>query len=190
MEERKEIWTVGHSRHPLEVFVELLQQQNIEALADVRRFAVSRSNPQFNEMELFKSLAKEGIDYVSFAELGGRRRPLADSPNARWRNESFRGYADFMLTAEFERSVEELLAMATQKRTAIMCAEALWWRCHRALLADYMKAQGWKVTHILGMNKTAEHPYTTAARLEGGKLTYAPERIPAPEVLALAGHVN
>jgi uncharacterized protein (DUF488 family) len=176
MEAPIEIWTVGHSRHSLEDFVALLKKHRLEAVADVRRFAVSRRHPHFNEMELSKRLANEGIEYVSFANLGGRRRPLPDSPNSRWRNESFRGYADFMLTAEFERALENLLALAAQKRAAIMCAELLWWRCHRALISDYLKANGLKVTHILGLEKTEEHPYTSASRLEAGKLTYAPEK--------------
>jgi len=176
MEEPTEIWTVGHSRHALVDFIELLKWHNIEAVADVRRFAISRRHPQFNEMELFKSLAKAGVEYASFPELGGRRRPLADSPNSRWRNQSFRGYADFMLTPEFEHGIEQLLALAAQKPTAIMCAELLWWRCHRALIADALKARGITVTHILGVDKTEEHPYTSAARLEAGKLTYTPER--------------
>ena len=185
-----EIWTVGHSRHPIEIFVDLLKRHNIDAIADVRRFALSRRHPQFNEMELFKTLAKAGIEYVSFADLGGRRRPLPNSPNSRWRNESFRGYADFMLTPEFEHGMEPLLTLAAQRRTAIMCAELLWWRCHRALIADYLKARGTKVTHILGADKTQEHPYTSAARLEDGKLTYAPERNLELESLAHADCVN
>ncbi len=172
MEAPAEIWTVGHSRHTAEEFVALLKEHKIEAIADVRRFAVSRRHPHFNEMELFKSLAKEGIDYLSFADLGGRRRPLPDSPNSLWRNESFRGYADFMMTPEFDQGITRLAELAKQKRTAIMCAEVLWWRCHRALLADYLKAQGGKVIHILGPGKSEEHPYTSAARVEAGKLTY------------------
>ena len=174
MEAPAEIWTVGHSRHTTEEFIAILKSQQIEAVADVRRFAVSRRHPHFNEMEMFKSLSKEEIEYVSFAELGGRRRALANSRNSLWRNESFRGYADFMLTPDFERGMERLLELAAQKRTAIMCAELLWWRCHRALIADYLKSKGIKVTHILGAGKIEEHPYTSAARLAGGKLTYEP----------------
>jgi uncharacterized protein (DUF488 family) len=180
MEVATEIWTVGHSRHPLGEFIELLQKYRIEAVADVRRFALSRRHPQFNEMELFKSLAKAGIDYVPFPELGGRRRPLANSPNARWRNQSFRGYADFMLTPEFDAGLEKLISLSAQKRTAIMCAELLWWRCHRALVADALKARRFKITHILNLSDSQEHPYTSAARLEDGKLTYKPEQ---PELL-------
>jgi len=168
------MWTVGHSRLAMGEFVETLRSHAIEAVADVRRFAVSRRYPHFNEMELFKTLAKEAIEYHSFADLGGRRRPLPGSRNSIWRNESFRGYADFMETPEFERGMGRLLDLARQKRTAIMCAELLWWRCHRALISDYLKARGIKVTHIMGSGKTEEHPYTSAARIEAGKLTYAP----------------
>ncbi len=175
MEAPAEIWTVGHSQHGMETFIDELKAHGIEAVADVRRFAVSRRHPHFNEMELFKSLAKQGIEYVSFAELGGRRRPMPGSRNSLWRNESFRGYADFMETPDFERGMARLLEMAREKRTAIMCAELLWWRCHRALIADYLKAHGIKVTHIMGTAKSEEHPYTSAARLEAGKLTYAPK---------------
>ncbi|HWD20307.1 MAG TPA: DUF488 domain-containing protein [Verrucomicrobiae bacterium] len=175
MEEPAEIWTIGHSRHTMEELSALLKTYQIQAVADVRRFAVSRRHPQFNEMDLFKSLAKDGIEYESFAELGGRRRPTPDSPNSLWRNESFRGYADFMLTPEFAQGMNRLLELAASKRLAIMCAEVLWWRCHRALLADWLKARGLKVTHILSATKAEEHPYTSAARLENGKLTYAPK---------------
>jgi len=170
-----EIWTIGHSSYPIEEFIAILKAHFIEAVADVRRFALSRRHPHFNEMKLFQSLAKAGIEYVSFSELGGRRRPLPDSPNSTWRNQSFRGYADFMLTHEFEHGIQEMLSFAAQKRTAIMCAELLWWRCHRALLSDYLKSHGIKVIHILGAKKTEEHPYTSAARIEDGKLTYTPE---------------
>ena len=173
MEAPAEIWTVGHSRHSMEEFVALLKGHGIEAVADVRRFAVSRRHPHFNEMELFRSLSKSGIEYESFAELGGRRRPAVDSPNTQWRNESFRGYADLMMTPDFERGVERLLGWAGKRRAAIMCAELLWWRCHRALIADYLKARGIKVIHILGPEKVDEHPYTSAAHIEDGKLSYA-----------------
>jgi uncharacterized protein (DUF488 family) len=175
MEEAIEIWTVGHSRHSIGDFIGLLAAQHIEAIIDVRRFAVSRRHPQFNEMELFKSLAKAGIEYIPLPELGGRRRPVPNSLNSRWRNESFRGYADFMLTPDFERGVAQILDLARQRRVAIMCAELLWWRCHRALIADYLKARGLRVIHILGLEKTEDHPYTSAARLQDGKLTYTPE---------------
>src|SRR6478609_6051398 len=116
----QEIWTVGHSRRSAEEFLELLQAFEIQALADVRRFAVSRRNPQFSQLELFKSMRHAGIEYVHFAELGGRRRPMPDSPNTAWRNESFRGYADYMMSPTFQKGVERLMELAQHKRTAIV----------------------------------------------------------------------
>jgi uncharacterized protein (DUF488 family) len=177
----QEIWTIGHSRRPAEEFLEILQAYDIQALADVRRFAVSRRFPHFSQMELFKSMNKAGIEYVHFAELGGRRRPVPDSPNSAWRNESFRGYADYMMTPVFQKGVERLMALADQKRTAIVCAEAVWWRCHRALIADYLKARGVKVMHILGKTSCQEHPFTSAAKIVDGKLDYSAEETPELE---------
>jgi uncharacterized protein (DUF488 family) len=171
-----EVWTVGHSRHTFEDFVAILKSFQIQSVADVRRFAVSKRFPHFSQMQLFKSLAVLGIEYEDFGDLGGRRRPLPDSPNSLWRNESFRGYADFMLTPKFQENIDRLMAVASARRTAIMCAEALWWRCHRALISDYLKAAGVKVTHIIDVEKTQEHPYTSAARISDGKLTYTPEQ--------------
>ena len=175
-----QLWTIGHSNRTLEQFLELLAGQHIELLADVRRFPGSRRLPHFNQENLAKSLDKAGIEYVHFLELGGRRRPvLADSPNTAWRNPSFRGYADFMMTEEFRAGIERLLKHARQKRTAIMCAEALWWQCHRSMISDYLKAAGHEVIHILSGNKTEEHPFTSAARIVDGKLSYsAAEREP------------
>ena len=150
----------------------MLTGQQIELLADVRRFPGSRRQPHFNSENLPKSLAGAGIDYVHFPELGGRRKTSPDSPNTVWRNEAFRGYADFMMTAEFRDGIERLLRLAKKKRTAIMCAEALWWQCHRSLIADFLKAEGHTVLHIMGTGKIDEHPFTSAARIVDGKLTY------------------
>lgn len=172
------LWTIGHSNRSIEQFLEMLASQRIEALADVRRFPGSRRLPHFNQENLSKSLADPGIDYVHFPELGGRRRTRPDSPNTVWRNEAFRGYADFMMTEEFHSGIERLLALARKKRTAIMCAEALWWQCHRSLIADYLKAAGHEVIHIMAPNKTEPHPFTSAARLVDGKLSYARENEP------------
>lgn len=172
------LWTVGHSNRSIEQFLELLASQRIEVLADVRRFPGSRRLPHFNQENLSKSLADAGIDYVHFAELGGRRRTRADSPNTAWRNEAFRGYADFMMTPEFRMGIERLLDIARTKRTAVMCAEALWWQCHRSLIADYLKAAGHNVIHILTPAKAEPHPFTSAARLVNGKLSYAREDEP------------
>jgi uncharacterized protein (DUF488 family) len=178
-----DIWTVGHSGHSAGEFLELLRAHRIEAVADVRRFPVSRRFPHFSQLELFKSLAKSGIAYSPYPELGGRRRALPDSINTRWHNESFRGFADYMDTANFHNGIGRLLEMAASRRTAILCAEAIWWRCHRALIADYLKAHGLRVIHILSCSRTQEHPFTSAARVADGHLTYAPEA-----VLELAHH--
>jgi uncharacterized protein (DUF488 family) len=177
----RDIWTIGHSRRSAEEFLELLQAYGIEALADVRRFAVSRRFPHFSQMELFKTMTKSGIEYVHFSELGGRRRPSPDSPNTAWRNESFRGYADYMMTPTFEKGVSRLTELADHKRTAIVCAEAVWWRCHRALIADYLKARGVTVIHIMGKNSSQEHPFTSAARMVDGKLDYSGQETPELE---------
>ncbi len=167
-----EIWTIGHSTLSIEEFLALLKAQSIRALADVRRFPGSRRHPQFGQQQLCESLARAGIEYVHFPELGGRRLAQPDSPNTAWRNEAFRGYADYMAAEPFRAGMKRLLSLARKQRTAIMCAEALWWRCHRALIADYLKAGGWKVRHILAPNKVEEHPFTAAARIVEGKLSY------------------
>ncbi len=171
-EETLNIWTIGHSTRAIREFLELLTLNGIEALADVRRFPASRKYPHFNQKELSNSLAKIGVEYLPLPELGGRRQPQAHSQNTAWRSDSFRGYADYMETMEFHAGIERLLETARQKRTAIMCAEAVWWRCHRALIADYLKAQGIDVIHIMNEKKNESHPYTSAARLKGGKLSY------------------
>ena len=169
---QRSIWTIGHSTWPIERFVALLQNAGIHALADVRRFPGSKRNPQFGQEQLSHSLRQSGIDYVHFPELGGRRQVQPNSPNAAWRNAAFRGYADYMMTNAFKGGIERLLQLAEATPTAIMCAEALWWQCHRALIADYLKAAGWKVQHISGDAKLQEHPFTSAARLIDGKLSY------------------
>src|SRR5690606_16535237 len=133
----------------------------------------SRKFPQFNAEDLAESLPAAGIEYRSFKEdLGGRRRALADSHNTVWRNPSFRGYADYMETDAFRSGVVRLLVLGRQKHTAIMCAEAVWWRCHRSMIADYLKASGVTVEHIMDVGKNVIHPYTSAAKLEKGKLVY------------------
>ena len=173
----KEIWTVGHSTRTIEEFIALLGSQRIEAVADVRRFPGSRRHPQFGQERLGEALAAAGIEYVHFPELGGRRSTRADSPNTAWRNAAFRGYADYMMTAEFEAGRQRLLRLAQRKRTAVMCAEALWWRCHRSLIADALKAEGQKVWHIMGGDKVIEHPFTSAASIIEGKLSYRSQEL-------------
>jgi len=138
----------------------------------VRTFPGSRRYPQFNQTELANSLELAAIDYLHMPNLGGRRRARPDSTNIAWRNESFRGYADYMETEAFRNAIDELLQVAGRKRTVIMCAEAVWWRCHRSLISDYLKARGVLVTHILGKDKTEVHPYTSAAAIVNGELSY------------------
>jgi uncharacterized protein (DUF488 family) len=167
------IWTIGHSTRTTDDFLALLNSNDIRALADVRRYPGSRRLQHFCQDALAHSLDELGIVYQHFPELGGRRRPRADSPNTAWRNEAFRGYADYMMTNEFRAGVARLLDLARSTPTAVMCAEALWWRCHRGLIADDLKAGGLEVVHIMGPNKTEAHPFTSAARIVGGKLSYA-----------------
>lgn len=166
------IWTVGHSTIGIQEFLELLTSHGIVHLADVRRFPGSRRYPHFNEQPLRERLTNAGIAYHSFRELGGRRTPRPDSLNTAWRNASFRGYADFMETEEFRSGLLRLMELARTGRTAIMCAEALWWRCHRSLIADRLKISGIEVCHIAGPGKSTTHPYTRAARIVEGKLSY------------------
>jgi uncharacterized protein (DUF488 family) len=170
------IWTVGHSTRTLVEFLELLESNEIEALADVRRYPGSLRYPHFKEANLAASLADGGIEYAPFKQLGGRRRPKPDSSNTVWRSESFRGYADYMETSEFKVAMVYLLGLARRKRTAIMCSEAVWWRCHRALVSDYLKAAGITVEHIISLKKKEIHPFTSAARLLDGKLFYGAEQ--------------
>lgn len=166
------LWTVGHSTHPLDEFIALLRRQRITRVADVRRFPGSRKHPQFNPDALARALTETGVAYTPIPELGGRRRPRADSPHTRWRNEAFRGYADYMDTPEFAAAAAHLAELARADRVAIMCSEGVWWRCHRSLIADYFKARGWEVLHILGAAEPKEHPYTSAASIVDGVLTY------------------
>lgn len=167
------IWTIGHSTRDIDTFISLLKEHGIKVLADVRSLPGSKRYPQFNKEALANSLGKAGIRYEHFPELGGRRKARVDSRNTAWRNESFRGYADYMETEQFHKGVERLLDLANEAGpTAIMCAEAVWWRCHRSLVSDYLKARGIEVMHILDANKTEPHPYTSAARIVSGKLSY------------------
>ncbi len=167
------IWTIGHSTHAIDEFIALLKENEIKLLVDVRAWPGSKRYPQFNKDALAESLNAHGIRYEHFRELGGKRKSKPDSRNTAWRNASFRGYADYMETEQFQRGIERLLDVAAETGpTAIMCAEAVWWRCHRSLVADYLKARGVKVLHILGANKVEPHPYTSAARIVNGELSY------------------
>jgi uncharacterized protein (DUF488 family) len=170
------IWTIGHSTRNIDDFISLLEANGIKLLADVRSLPGSKRYPQFNKETLAQSLNASGIRYEHFPELGGRRKPSPDSRNTAWRNASFRGYADYLETEEFHKGVERLLALAREAGpAAIMCAEAVWWRCHRSLISDYLKARSIEVIHILDTNKTAPHPFTSAARITDGALSYANE---------------
>jgi uncharacterized protein (DUF488 family) len=167
------IWTVGHSTLPLDTFLRILTRAGIVRLADVRRFPASRKHPHFTQRPLAEALAGAGIVYHGFPELGGRRTPRPGSPNTAWRVAGFQGYADYMESPAFREGVERLRAVARAAPTAIMCAEALWTRCHRGLIADYLKARGVTVIHLRD-GAAEEHPYTSAARLVGGQLSYRP----------------
>ncbi len=153
MKTESHVWTIGHSTRSADAFVQILKVHEIEILVDVRSFPGSRRYPQFNRTSLFESLTDCGIKYIHAPALGGRRSPRPDSHNTAWQNASFRAYADHMETEEFRKGVAELLEVSSQGRTAIMCAESLWWRCHRSLIADYLKSNAVVVTHILDEKK-------------------------------------
>jgi uncharacterized protein (DUF488 family) len=172
MTEQLSIWTIGHSTLSIEELFLRLRSFQIDLLADVRSFPGSRRYPQFNKESLSSSLESAGIRYEHFRELGGRRRARADSLNVAWRNESFRGYADYMETEEFRAGVVRLLDLAARQRVAIMCSEAVWWRCHRSMISDYLKVAGVDVAHIMSERKAEPHPFTSAARVVNGELSY------------------
>jgi uncharacterized protein (DUF488 family) len=167
------IWTIGHSTRKIDIFLSLLEENGIKLIADVRMYPGSKRYPQFGREALANSLNEVGIRYEHFPELGGRRKANPDSHNTAWRNEAFRGYADYMETKDFRNGVARLVHLANQSgATAIMCAEAVWWHCHRSLISDYLKADGVDVIHILDRGKIEPHPFTSAARIVNGKLSY------------------
>ncbi len=166
------VWTIGHSTRSAEEFTQILAAHRILDLVDVRRFAGSRRYPQFNKAQLSESLARLGISYHHLPALGGRRNRAPNSKNTALRNGSFRAYADHMETEEFILGIESLLKVGRNERTAIMCAEAVWWRCHRSLIADYLKAQGVTVDHVVDDTRIEIHRYTSAARIIDGRLSY------------------
>jgi uncharacterized protein (DUF488 family) len=173
-----QIWTVGHSTRTIDEFVAALESHGIKLLVDVRSLPGSKRYPQFNKEALSASLHKAGIRYEHFLELGGRRKAPSNSRNIAWRNASFRGYADYMETEEFQKGIERLVDLAKEVgSTAIMCAEAVWWRCHRALVSDYLKARGIEVMHIIDAKRSDPHPYTSAARIVDGELSYRSESL-------------
>jgi uncharacterized protein (DUF488 family) len=175
------LWTVGHSNVPAERFFELLAQHEIALVADVRRYPGSRRHPHFSASALATSLDRRGIGYLHLPELGGRRQARTDSRNTAWRHPAFRGYADYMETPAFADGLARLRQAAANLRTAVMCAEALWWQCHRGLIADALRAAGDTVVHITSAG-VQDHPYTSAARIVDGRLSYtAPSLLDAEE---------
>jgi uncharacterized protein (DUF488 family) len=171
------IWTIGHSTRPIEDFLSLLAGSLIEVIADVRSFPGSRKYPQYGKEALAATLGVHAIGYHWIPALGGRRRVLPDSPNTAWRNASFRGYADYMSSEEFAKGLVQVLEVSSKARTAMMCSEAVWWRCHRSMIADALHVRGIEVVHILDAKHSVVHPMTSAARVVGGALTYAaPQR--------------
>ena len=168
-----ELWTIGHSTRSLSDFIALLAENRVAAIADVRRIPASRRHPHFGQQALATALAGRDLDYEHFPALGGRRRPRPDSANTGWRHEAFRGYADYMATSAFQDGIGQLLERAAERRVAVMCAEALWWQCHRRLIADSLTAAGHVVTHIVSPGKTETHRLAPPAHLVGGRLSYA-----------------
>ena len=167
------ICTIGHSVRSIEEFLGLLAGSGIEVIADVRSFPGSRKFPQYGREALKATLAARSIGYHWLPALGGRRKALPDSPNTVWRNASFRGYADYMSSTEFAQGLAELSEVSNKARTTIMCSEALWWRCHRSMIADALCVRGIKVVHILDAKHSVVHPMTSPARIVGGVLSYA-----------------
>ncbi len=166
------IYTIGHSTRPIDEFIALLQTNRIQELVDVRTVPRSRHNPQYEGDALRASLEQAGIAYMHFGALGGLRRPRKDSINAGWRNDSFRGYADYMQTPEFAAALADLQEIAQQHVVVIMCAEAVPWRCHRSLIADALTAQGWHVLDIISAATPNAHKLTPFLKVENGMLTY------------------
>jgi uncharacterized protein (DUF488 family) len=166
------IFTIGHSTHSIDEFVGMLHAHEIQAVADVRTIPKSRHNPQFNEDELKESLRAAHIRYRHFKKLGGLRHALKESLNLGWRNASFRGFADYMATDEFAEGLEALMIFASGKTTAIMCAEAVPWRCHRSLIADALTKKGWLVRDIMSRTSATKHRLTPFLRVRKGQLVY------------------
>ena len=176
--ENKTIWTIGHSTRSFEEFLDMLQSFSIELIADIRSYPGSRRFPQFNKEALEVSLAQHNIQYAHFKNLGGRRKANPDSKNTGWRHAAFRGYADYMETNAFKDGIIKLANRALEQRTAYLCSEALWWRCHRSMISDYLRLQGWNVMHIMGIGKAEPHSYTEPARIVDGRLNYELESPP------------
>jgi uncharacterized protein (DUF488 family) len=166
------VYTIGHSTRPIEVFIALLQAHGVAQLADVRTIPKSRRHPHFAQESLMVSLPAAGIAYRHFPGLGGLRKPAADSPNGGWRHAGFRGYADYMQTLAFTESLVDLIEWSKAAPTAVMCAEAVWWQCHRQLIADALVARGIDVRHITSPKSASAHALTSFARVDRGKVSY------------------
>src|SRR5579862_8969787 len=166
------IFTIGHSTHPIENFLELLESNGVKQLIDIRTIPKSRRNPQFDSDALAASLRAAKIAYVHMKDLGGLRHPLKDSINTGWRNDSFRGYADYMQTEEFAAALTRAIALAEKRPTALMCAEAVPWRCHRSLVSDALLARHIRVLEIISKAAPKEHELTSFARVRGSEVTY------------------
>ncbi|MBA3648013.1 MAG: DUF488 domain-containing protein [Chitinophagales bacterium] len=168
----KTIYTIGHSTRTLEEFLNILKSFQIKALADVRNFPGSKRYPHFNKEILKTSLANNEIKYLHLKQLGGRKKAIEYSKNTAWRNTAFRGYADHMQTEEFTTGINILEKLSSSERTAFMCSEAVWWRCHRSLISDFLKVEGWDVKHIMAFGKAEVHPFTSPSKIVNGKLSY------------------
>jgi uncharacterized protein (DUF488 family) len=172
------VYTIGHSNRPIDEFIELLREHGIERVLDIRTVPKSRHNPQFGQDQLPASLAQAGIGYEYIRELGGLRKARKDTPNGAWRNASFRGYADHMQTGEFKEHVDLVARMADTTRCALMCAEAVPWRCHRSMVADALAVRGVPVEHIINPGKTRPHTLTPFAQVAGTDILYPPQAAP------------
>jgi uncharacterized protein (DUF488 family) len=170
------MYTIGHSTRSLEELVALLRVNNVTRLADIRRFPGSRRHPHFSREALEVSLPNAGMEYVHFEDLGGRRKPVKHSPNGAWDSDQFRGYADYMGTPAFHEAVDRLLA--SERPTAVMCAEAVPWRCHRNLLSDELVRRGVTVLHIVGPGTPQPHTLSKMAQIAGDRVIYPPEQQP------------
>lgn len=170
------VWTLGHSIRAWEEFLALLREQDIALLVDVRRYPASARVPWTNQPVLGAHLMESGLRYEHLVNLGGYRKPRPDSPNTGWRNSGFRGYADYMETKAFRSALDRLIALAKERRAAIMCAEAMPWRCHRGVLSDALVVRGVRVIHILAQGKTRVHELAPFAKVRGGRITYPAAR--------------
>lgn len=171
----QKIFTIGHSTHPIAEFIAMLDGHGVRSLVDVRTIAKSRHNPQFNEEALEHSLGEHGISYRRMESLGGLRHARKDTINGAWKNASFRGYADYMQTPEYSAGIDELIRIASQSCTAIMCAEAVPWRCHRSMIGDALVVRDWHVDDIMTATSARPHTLTSFAKVDGTNISYPPE---------------